>query len=955
MPGKQKVLLAAASLLASHNLYADPLVTPNFTVVPHDQPYYTQDVGNTRLIFTEANQAVAEKAAGVELKLHPIYEESFGYKMDTRLSVGLMSSYNQIANGFSTQFPWNRQINYIGGAQMPDYFASDSWLLTLLAHETTHNYQLNAKDNVVSRSLFNILGNGALFSPIIPAITPNMFESSFMLEGNAVLNESRHGMGGRLYSGRFRALALAQAQAGYLTPERVYNNTLFFPYGEHFYTLGSSFQYYLAERYGVDTANKYFKSRSKYWVWPFFANKPMTDAFGKDFVSSVADWAAEMKQQAQSMTVAKGQAIARSKYVAPLNEQNGKIVFLVNTDGVSRPSLISYDTASGQTSKKGSGHQMGKLFEDNGTFYSVGSDHTSPWRIYQGLYDGGSQIREETRGKVVQGYLPDGKMAYFDVASSFINPQLYVGDEFYASVNSSVLVKGNDIYYCTQNGRTRTLYRNKAAIYSFESFYGFPVDVDAQGSVYFIANSEFGSTLYRTHEGKAERVLAADNVIDARLAANGNALVTAISADDYYYSLENLQPAAATPYAIKLLWDTDGSTAVPTAAAPVTTSTSAADQSGNADAQAQGTDAPPAVNTAATVTHIGDAAPQPLTLENPYGLFSNVRYSGTNIILSTETDGEDANGDTKAHSLYDISINFEDPLTRSSYSLWAKRDEDLSQLAGVGLSNSQFFLLAGLQAYYVLDHGDKITDNNIPARDHGIAAELRLPFLDQGYWTAELASTYFQDYKTLEREPVSLQLNAGLLEQHGQSWLPNREAAFSAYGVKERSDMISGGKLHFTWGLPYQLYLEAGGQYSGSDATSFGGIDDRGVELTRSSSNLNNDPSRFVIPSLTQDFYVQSASMAGASITKVFDLSSYFFTFPLSLRREALMLGYRHYDIDDEAGAGRVKIGQAVLGLDIDVLVLNMTPLTFALEAVYNDDTQLTDRKAFQGRLEIAF
>lgn len=953
MQRRRRILTGFAGVIASGVLQADPLVTKNPTGVANDQPYFTQDVGNTRLIFTEANKGIAEKAAGVELLLHPVYEQSFGYQMDTRLSVGLMSSYNQIANGFSTQFPWNRQINYIGGAMMPDYFSSSSWLLTLLAHETTHNYQLNAKENVVSRSLFKVLGNGAISTPVFPAILPNLFESSFMLEGNAVLNESRHGLGGRLYSGRFRALARVQAKAGYLTRERLYNNTLLFPYGEHFYTLGSSYQYYLAETYGVDLVNQYFKNRSVYWFWPFVVNDPLNDTLGKNFDATVADWSAALQEEARSMNMAQGQVIAHSQYAQPLNEQNGKVVFLVNSDGTSRPELVVYDKASGAVAAESTGHPMGKVFEKDQKFYSVASDNTSVWRVYQGLYDGSSHILGETQGKVVQGWLQDGKLVYFDTATSFINPQLHVGDAFYDSVDSSVLVKGGDLYYFKQEGRNRTLYRNKAPIYTFESFYGYPVDVDEAGRVYFIANTKLGSSLYRYHAGVTEQVLSADNVIDARLAKNGTVLVTAVAADEYYYSVEDIKPATASPYVIQLLWDKPGSalalknaatTAAPAAAdvADAGTEKTAADAAGVAP-----------VNTAATVTHVGDALPKPLALDQEYGVFNNIRYSGTTITLTTQSEGDD--DDKKVHSLYNINVAFADPLTRSSYNLWAKRDEDLSNLVGVGFSNNQTFLLAGLQAYYVADRGDTIENGNIPTRDSGIAAELRLPFLDQGYWTAEVASTYYQDYKIREREPASLQLNASYLEQHGKSWLPNREASFSAYGVKDRGDMTSGGKAHFTFGLPQQIYVELGGKYSGSDAPGFGGLEERGIELSRSENDLDNDPSRFVIPSLKQNVYVQRAGVATIGISKVFDFSKYYFKFPLSLRRESLLLGYRYFDINDEAGAGSVQIGQSVLGLNLDVLILNVMPLTFALEAVHNDDTTLTDRSAVQGRLEVAF
>lgn len=179
---------------------AQDLVLPNISVVPQDKSYLTQDVRNTRIIYIQDNKEHAQYAAGFETLLQPLYEKTFGYQMDTQLSVGLMSSHNQIANGFSTQFPSNRQVNYMGGAQIPDYFSSSSWLDTLLLHETAHNFQTNVKDNPISKGMYSVFRNGGFLLPFFPATSPNIFESSFILEGNAVLNESWHGRGGRLYS-----------------------------------------------------------------------------------------------------------------------------------------------------------------------------------------------------------------------------------------------------------------------------------------------------------------------------------------------------------------------------------------------------------------------------------------------------------------------------------------------------------------------------------------------------------------------------------------------------------------------------------------------------------------------------------------------------------------------------------------------------------------------------------
>jgi len=64
----------------------------------------------------------------------------------------------------------------------------------------------------------------------------------FLLEGNAVLNESRFGNGGRLYSGYALAELIEMANGGLITPELTYNSTLEFPYGEKSYLIGDFFR-----------------------------------------------------------------------------------------------------------------------------------------------------------------------------------------------------------------------------------------------------------------------------------------------------------------------------------------------------------------------------------------------------------------------------------------------------------------------------------------------------------------------------------------------------------------------------------------------------------------------------------------------------------------------------------------------------------------------------------------
>ncbi len=909
-------LLAGGLPLLPLVAMAEPLVQRNQTVVPHDEPYYKATVRNTELIFTEQNKDFAEHAAGVEQHLQPDYEATFGYRMDSPLYVGLISDNNQIANGFSTQFPHNRQINYVGGAAAVDYFATTSWLDTLLFHETAHNYQLNAKDNPVSSTLHSVLGNGSLMTPLIPAIVPNMFESSFMLEGNAVLNESRHGNGGRLYSGRFDALVHAQAKAGYLTPARTYNQTLYFPYGESSYVLGSHYQYFLADQYGLDATNRYFKMRSRYWYLPLVTNAPLRAAIGNNFDNTFADWATHEVEQAALAVMSEGKPLLTSKHFTALNSDEDEIFFLASPQDVRAPFHVALNRHTASLDKQRSTYRAGKLFRHDGDTWSMASGYSSPWRIYQGLYSESAYLNDDTRGRIIQGYTAAGEPVYFDVASSYDQPQLYVGETFYAQVNSSVEVHGDDLYYFVQDGPLRTLYRNRTALYAYQGYYGVIADVDSQGRVLFVANSEQGSTLFRLADNQVSRVLAEDDIVAARLLDDEQVLAVAIQADHYGYYLKPLQPRPQAPAVRALRWDHE--------------------------------------DNAAENLH-QERQPSALNLDRRYHALTAMRYSATDLSLALyaeEDDDTTPQDETDLHTLYNVQLRFADPLEQNELSLFSYRDEDLTQLAGVGYRNSQFFLLGGIKQYWVLD--DQLDRETPPedARNHGLSAELRLPLLQSGYWYSELASTWYQDYHLDEREPLAVQWGISRTTRFGNSYLPNKHFGLTGYQVEDRDDTSQGMSLSVMTDLPAEFYVGARGQFSRSDA-DISQFQRRGVELDQSQDFFAEDPSRVVIPALDDSYYAEQVAFGEASLSKVINLPWYSFKSPVSLRREALHLRYRHYDID--FGVAELALNQAIVGLDAELLLFHRTPIRFAFEYAYTDDDRLTSENSFQLVTSVGF
>lgn len=870
--------------------------------VSHDQPYFTQDADGVQIISTEKNKAVAHKTLSLEIPLHRFFENQFGFKLDERLYVGLISDYNQIANGFSTPLPNTRQINYIGGTELVDYFCVRSWLETLLYHETAHNYQLNAKDNPVSRSLHTVLGNGFLFLPFFTH--PNIAVNSFLLEGNAVLNESWHGNGGRLYSGRFKAQTLLQAKAGYITPERMHNHTLFFPYGEHHYIQGGFFQYFLAEKFGIGKTNKFFKQNSLDWYWPFKTNEAMGRTFGRRFDTLLDQFAQKTATESLNLVKVEGPVVARSAFFDFLNKDKDEIFFLASPENVRGPELIRYSLSQKSLTRKRADFLSGKVVKTDGTFYTQTGSYVNPFRIYQGLFDRNGVIKPGTQSKMIQGYLSNGSPVYFDVPTSFDHPRLYVGDAFYADVHSSVFIGSNDdLYYFVQEGKTRTLYRNKTPLYSYSGFYGIVCDVDTAGSVYFVANSPWGSSLFRfTKSGAVERVHQADNIVDARLVSDWEALVAAVGTDDYYYTVVPLSPDRQSPHDTVLFFEKD----------PLYGSLP---------------------SNAATVS---------LDLTKPYHALTDMHYSGINLSFGH---------DEEVGWLYDVSANFGDPLGQNAFSVLASRTLDEVSLAGVSYENTQTFLRFNGVGYGVTE-----TPKNEPTgnyRQMGAAAQASLPWLQRGYWTGNMDVTYQQDYLSYEREPLGMRFNVGQNKRFGLSLYDN--AAFYADGftVWDRGDQTAGGTLSGQTDFPNEWYVSAAAKGSFSDCKIKKVGERRGVKIQPQATLFDYDPSLIYMGSLRDSIFVKNAIKGGVTVRKVLNFSRYYFTFPVSLRREGLYASYNAYGINDFKDT-RV-INEATAGVQLDLLILNSFWLPLNLEYIHSDNNEITYADRFRVFVDLAF
>lgn len=896
-------------------------------VVPEDETYLQSKQGNVEFIYTAQNEYALQRAAQISAYLHPQYESLFGFKLDSPLYVGLISQQNQIANGFSTQFPLNMQVNYLGGTSHVDYFNSTSWLDTLIYHETAHNYQLNAKARKITRGLHSVLGNSVSFVGILPLFTvPNIMLPSFLLEGNAVLNESWHGNGGRLYSGRFLALSIMQARGEYLTPEILYNQEIFqFPYGERPYIVGGFFQLYLAEKYGLQKTDAFFLTHSRSWLFPVQTDLAFQRNFGHTFEEEVAGFNDWMAAKSAGFNEAQGEHLLSSQSFNAFNRDGDNIVFMVS-DAQRAPQIARLNKNSGQLELQRGSYAQGKLIRSGEKLATQGSNFVNPQFIAQGLLDENAEVIKGTEGKMLQGYLSDGRAVYFDVASSFIQPQLYVGDAFYAQVNSSVFIDSADnLYYFKQNGKTRTLYKNQTALYSYTGYYGVVSDVGSDGAVYFVADSPKGSSLYRVLNGTSERVSNADNIVDARLLNDQQVLLAAIGSDAYYYVQNTLQPVVATPFERRYFFEDE-----------------------------------PYFNNPEFARPADGPLPGELNETQTYDNLANLHYSGTFASF-----GFAKKGAGNAFAVYSFNGAFTDPLLNNSIGFFAQKDITETGIAGLSYSNSAHRLQYAASVYGVYQVGDNAEYHPYDAstgeyadwsgevetdsRDYGFSTSLILPLIQRGHEYADVQLNYYQDYDNNARSPLILSAQMGRSEQYGISRYMNYLNAGALFVGSERGDLTYGFDYALAHDLPAGFFLagkikQVNSDYQ-RDANSDAGDYTRGVKFTNVENPLVADPTTVVMPQLEYTRFVQRAGFAEAALKKQFNGGRIlFYTFPFSVIRHGAFAQQRYYEVQDYGDDIKPRhYNESTLGWDMDILVLNKFPIGLSLQYMHNDGVEDSD------------
>jgi hypothetical protein len=187
------------------------------------------------------------------------------------------------SNGYAIVSPTNRVVVF---ATPPIEHAglrfNQDWLELVITHELAHIFHLD-RTRGLWRAAQTVFGRA-------PVLFPNSYSPSWLVEGLAVYEESRHTEGGRLHDALHRLYARAGAIEGKLFRlDELSLGGSRFPGGEGAYGYGSLFVDWLASAHGDSSIRRFVDAQSAQIV-PYWLDPAARRAFGSSLGEAYRQW-----------------------------------------------------------------------------------------------------------------------------------------------------------------------------------------------------------------------------------------------------------------------------------------------------------------------------------------------------------------------------------------------------------------------------------------------------------------------------------------------------------------------------------------------------------------------------------------------------------------------------------------------------------------------------------------
>ena len=520
--------------------FSNEIYVEDLGFLKRDTPYYISSVfDNLDIIYSKDFEnflpVFIDYTKKIDFQLSKVFQKQPYFK---RNSIIFQSSRMQISNAYAKVIPLSVVFMHPSmGTYFLDQWSILNWSHDVLLHEMTHIYQLS-QNLEWDRRFWKLLGSFSF---------RNRMLQSFMLEGNAVLNESIYGFGGRLFSGWARAFVFSQIKQGFPLKRllRSYDNS--FSSAEK-YLHGGYFFAYLHSQYGTKKTNYFFSESGRFFPWDYYGlNSSLKRTFGKGLEPLFKEYKDHYFLTAKEQKSSSQKAFLKSQVSLPINSDENYIYFLIS-NLKSLPKLIVFNKKTKDIIEQKIDLPLGKIFYREGKYYSVYNEQTSSTSIeYTLVGEGLKPVKKYNSQNVMDFY--KSKVISLDTRQSHIQNSLLVNKVFYDTTHSSAVMnhKG-EIYYFKQDKDKRVLYKDKQALFSFKSYYSYPVEAD-EGGLYFIGATKYGSSLfvYKDNIG-VFRLSSSDTISQARRIKGNEFLVSEITPTQHEYKIIQTQELSEEPF-----------------------------------------------------------------------------------------------------------------------------------------------------------------------------------------------------------------------------------------------------------------------------------------------------------------------------------------------------------------------------------------------------------------------
>jgi hypothetical protein len=348
-------------------------------LVPSDK-WYTIETEHFRVHFVKALEPEARRGA--------VNAERAFAELSTELKppagkIDLVIADNvDYVQGYATSIPSNRVVVFAHPPiDTPELRNYDDWSQLVITHELTHIFHLDRADG--------LWGLGRKVFGRHPALFPNAYLPSWLVEGLAVYYESRVTGAGRLEGPEHYMFARAAAEAHRLPHlDDISLASSRYPGGESVYIYGSLIFDYLSRTRGPQAVPKFVDITSRA-IFPLSLNAKAKKAFGISFENAFRNWSDSLIRSAprESDPLPGWRELTHNGRSAESPRWAGdSLVLYTAANGREVPGLYSVDPG-GRITRLGRRNGLdANILLANGDILFSQPDYTDPFHYRNDLY-----------------------------------------------------------------------------------------------------------------------------------------------------------------------------------------------------------------------------------------------------------------------------------------------------------------------------------------------------------------------------------------------------------------------------------------------------------------------------------------------------------------------------------------------------------------------------------------